>query len=128
MRGISGRSAMIVLPTVDLDRAVQFYAGLLALSVLGRDPSGCSLEAGGTELRVTLVPVVEPSTHPLVAWRVPSVTDTVAWLRAAGVEAERVDNEQEHAAEAWAESGGARVAWFRDPDGNVLAVVEEARR
>lgn len=128
MRGVAGRPVLAILGTTDLDRAQRFYTGVLGLTVIGCDPFGCSLEAGGTELRLTQVPSVAPSPYAQLGWRVVGLDDVVGSLAQAGVPVIRFDDLEQDDVGAWTAPDGRRVAWFRDPDGNLLSVVEDAQR
>lgn len=128
MRRMQGRPLMAVLGTVDMERALHFYNGVLALSVISVDEYGTSLEAGGTELRLTRVPEVVPTPYAQLAWRVTNLNGAVASLREAEVEMVTFDHLEQDDLGAWTGPGGVRVAWFRDPDGNLLSMVEDTQR
>jgi catechol 2,3-dioxygenase-like lactoylglutathione lyase family enzyme len=128
VRGISGRPAYAVVMTSDLTRALRFYADLLGLSVISRDEYGCFLEAGGTEVRLSLVDAVPSGPGTVLGWRVPDVAATAAWLEGLGVAIEHIDGRGQDAAGIWASADGARLAWFRDPDGNLLSLLENSQR
>lgn len=128
MKGVQGRPLMAILGTVDMERALSFYAQTLGLSVIAADAYGTSLEAGGTELRLTRVPAVVPTPYSQVAWRVADLSSVVAALAEVGIGVERFDHLEHDEVGAWTGPGGVRVAWFRDPDGNLLSVVENPQR
>ena len=92
MRGVQGRPVMAILGTADMDRALAFYADTLGLSVISSDAFGTSLEGGGTELRLTLVPTVVPASYAQLAWRVTDLTAVSSSLAAVGVELVRFDH------------------------------------
>lgn len=128
MRGVQGRPLMAILGTADMERALGFYSGTLGLSVIAADEYGTSLEAGGTELRLTRVPAVVPTAYSQLAWRVLDLDSVVRSLAGAGVAMERFDHLEQDDLGAWTGPAGVRVAWFRDPDGNLLSVVADAQR
>jgi catechol 2,3-dioxygenase-like lactoylglutathione lyase family enzyme len=128
MRGISGRPAYGVVATTDLQRALSFYRDLLGLSVLSTDASGCFLEAGGTEVRLAVVAAVAQAQGTVLGWRVPDVGATVAWLADNGVTVELVPDIGQDAHGIWTDPDGSRLAWFRDPDGNLLSLLESPQR
>jgi catechol 2,3-dioxygenase-like lactoylglutathione lyase family enzyme len=128
VKGIRGRPAHAIVATRDLDRALAFYSGVLGLTVIENDAYGCFLEAGGTEVRLSVVEDHEPSGLPVLGWLVPDVAATVAALAAAGFPAERFEGLGQDDAGVWTGPDGARLAWFRDPDGNLLSMVEDTRR
>ena len=128
MKGLAGRPALAIVGTTDLDRAMRFYSEVLGLSVIGRDAYGASLEAGGTELRLTLVPAAAPPPYAQVGWRVVALDDVVARLGQAGVAMVRFARLEQDEAGVWSSPDGTRVAWFTDPDGTLLSVIEDAQR
>jgi catechol 2,3-dioxygenase-like lactoylglutathione lyase family enzyme len=128
MRGVQGRPLMAILGTADMRAALAFYADTLGLSVIAADAFGTSLEAGGTELRLTNVPAVVPTPYSQLAWRVTDLDRNVAWLADRGIETVRFDHLEQDEVGAWTGPGGVRVVWFHDPDANLLSMVEDLQR
>jgi catechol 2,3-dioxygenase-like lactoylglutathione lyase family enzyme len=128
MKGLSGRPAYGVVATADLPRALAFYRDVLGLTVLSTDPFGCFLEAGGTEVRLSVVAAVEPVPGTVLGWRVPDVGAAIAWLADCGVTVELVAGIGQDAHGIWTGPDGSRLAWFRDPDGNLLSLLESPQR
>jgi catechol 2,3-dioxygenase-like lactoylglutathione lyase family enzyme len=122
------RSADLVAftATTDLPRARDFYAGTLGLTVLDEDAYACILDAHGTHLRVTLVHEMAGAPYTVLGWSVPDVTATIRSLEQAGVTFERFEGMDQDDAGAWQAPNGARVAWFKDPDNNMLSVTQDA--
>ncbi len=128
MKGVQGRPVMAILGTADMDRALQFYATTLGLSVISADAFGTSLEAGGTELRLTRVPTVVPTPYAQMAWRVADLDAVADALREVGVALVRFEHLDQDDVGAWTSPTGTRVAWFHDPDRNLLSLVEDRAR
>jgi catechol 2,3-dioxygenase-like lactoylglutathione lyase family enzyme len=128
MKGVQGRPVMAILGTADMDAALAFYADTLGLSVISSDAYGTSLEAGGTELRLTHVPTVVPTPYSQLAWRVSDLDTIVASLRDLGVQMVRFDHLEQDEMGAWTGPGGVRVVWFHDPDRNLLSLLEDLQR
>jgi hypothetical protein len=63
-----------------------------------------------------------PARHTVLGWQVADIEATVAWLVSRGVEMEKYPFVQDKERGIWSAPGGAKVAWFKDPDGNVLSV------
>jgi predicted enzyme related to lactoylglutathione lyase len=80
--------------------------------------------AGATRLRVTRVDEVVPAPYTVLGWAVADIEATVGELSERGVEFVRYDGMTQDALGAWSAPSGARVAWFRDPDGNTLSITE----
>lgn len=108
----------------DLDRAREFYAQVLGLTVTEQTEAACVFDANGTMLRVTAVPSAPAAGYTVLGWRVADISAAVRGLAARGVTFLRFDGMEQDADGVWASPGGARVAWFADPDGNTLSVTE----
>ena len=108
--------------TSDPSRAKAFYGGKLGLRLLSEDQFALVFDAGGTTLRVAIAPEVHAAPYTVLGWNVKDIEATVGALRGAGIEFERYDGMRQDAAGIWKAPGGARVAWFKDPDGNTLSV------
>jgi len=111
-------------PTTDLARARSFYETALGLPVLSVDANACVLDAHGTMLRVTAVAEVAHPGYTVLGWRVADISETVDALAALGVVFARYDGVEQDARGVWTTPNGDRIAWFTDPDGNVLSLTE----
>ena len=111
-------------PTTDLARARSFYEGALGLSVVDENAYACVFDAHGTMLRVTAVAEVAHPGYTVLGWRVTDIRDAVSGLRSAGVVFTRYDGMEQDADGVWTTPNGDRVAWFTDPDDNVLSLTE----
>ena len=112
--------------TTHAERARAFYEGVLGLALVADDPSALVFDANGVTLRVAKVPALTPAPHTVLGWSVADIAGTVAALRARGVAVERYPGLEQDDAGVWTSPGGARVAWFKDPDGNVLSLTARA--
>jgi catechol 2,3-dioxygenase-like lactoylglutathione lyase family enzyme len=112
-------------PTVDFARAQPFYENTLGLPLLAKDEFALLFEAGGTRIRVALVGSFTPATFTILGWRVPDIASTVAALAVRGVKFERYPGMKQDATGVWPAPSGAKVAWFKDPDGNILSVSQQ---
>jgi hypothetical protein len=75
-------------------------------------------------LRVTTVPQVVAAPYTVLGWRVPSIVTASNDLRNAGVTFERYAGMRQDGHGVWKSPSGARVAWFKDPDGNTLSITQ----
>jgi predicted enzyme related to lactoylglutathione lyase len=75
-------------------------------------------------LRVTPVHEVRPQPHTVLGWQVKDATATARALAKAGVQLERYPHVQQDEDGVWTAPGGAKIAWFKDPDGNVLSIAQ----
>ena len=115
------------LPSTDLDRSARFYLDVLGLTAIEQTPFALVVDAGGTTLRVTQVEERADAPYTVLGWTVPDVETAVEALRAKGVEFTRYDGMDQDAHDTWTAPGGARIAWFRDPDGNTLSLQQPPR-
>jgi len=109
------------------ENARVFYQEVLGLRFLSEDQFALEFDANGMLLRVanvSSVPGFAPAPFTILGWEVPDVKDVVRGLRGKGVEFERFYGMTQDELGIWTSPGGARVAWFKDPDGNVLSVTE----
>jgi catechol 2,3-dioxygenase-like lactoylglutathione lyase family enzyme len=104
-----------------------FYSGILGLNRVEATPMANVYDANGTPLRVTLVPNHEPSKYTVLGFYVPDVRSAKAELEDRGVQFKRYDGYEPDEDGIWTAPGGDRVAWFRDPDGNVLSISQHQR-
>jgi hypothetical protein len=75
-----------------------------------------------TTVRLTAVPDFRPQSFTVAGWLVDDIGTTIDALNRAGVELLRFDGMDQDPRGIWTTPGGDRVAWFTDPDGNVLSV------
>jgi catechol 2,3-dioxygenase-like lactoylglutathione lyase family enzyme len=114
--------AMIIC-TRDRARSKAFYRDTLGLVPDHEDQFAAVFRSGGVTLRISDVPDFTPHEHTVIGFRVPDVTATVKALREKGVAFNRYPQFKQDELGILTLMGGAlRVAWFSDPDGNVLSV------
>ena len=120
-------SLVAFVPSRDTARARAFYEGVLGLEFESEDAFALVLSANGVTVRVANVagvPDFRPAPFTILGWHVPQVATVAAALQARGVTFERYDGMRQDALGVWTSPSGARVAWFKDPDGNVLSITE----
>src|SRR5689334_105067 len=104
--------------------AERFYSEVLGLPLVDRALGACVYDVGGTTLRVCPAPDVRPSVHTVLGFAVDDLATVMAALAARGVEWVRFDGFG-HAVDGSVRApDGSRVAWLRDPDGNLLSIVQ----
>lgn len=108
----------------DADKARAFYRDTLGLSLISEDGFALAFDVGGIMLRVTPVHEVRPQPHTVLGWQVKDATATARALAKAGVQLERYPHVQQDGDGVWTAPGGAKIAWFKDPDGNVLSIAQ----
>jgi catechol 2,3-dioxygenase-like lactoylglutathione lyase family enzyme len=113
----------IIICTRDRARAVIFYRETLGLSFAHEDNFAAVFNTSGVTLRVSFVPDFTPHEHTILGFHVSDVPVTVKALREKGVKFNIYPHFHQDELGIWTAPGGAiRVAWFADPDGNVLSV------
>jgi catechol 2,3-dioxygenase-like lactoylglutathione lyase family enzyme len=110
--------------TTDLAKARAFYEVTLGLTLIEENAYACVFDAHGTMLRVTAVAEVALPGYTVLGWRVDDIGTSVAELESVGVPFTRYDGMEQDAQGIWTTPNGDRIAWFTDPDGNVLSLTE----
>jgi catechol 2,3-dioxygenase-like lactoylglutathione lyase family enzyme len=113
-------------PITDLQRSRSFYEGVLGLRFISQDPFALVMNSNGTMLRLAVVQSLTPQPFTILGWEVANIAETVAKLANNGVRFKRFPGMQQDSLGIWSSPSGARVAWFKDPDGNVLSVSQFA--
>ncbi len=116
------------IPTSDAARARAFYEGVLEMGFVEDDGFALVMEAGGTMIRIVRVGEFAPARFTLVGWEVAEIESVVKAVSSKGVEFERYGLPGQGDDGVWSAPGGAKVAWFKDPDGNVLSITEHVER
>jgi len=126
-KSILGAAKVVAfVPVTDAGNARAFYEGVLGLRLVeDQKPFALVFDANGTMLRVTPVGEHKPAKFTILGWDVESIEATVDQLVAAGVEFMRIPGLNDADSRAiWTAPGGTRIAWFHDPDKNVLSVTQ----
>lgn len=112
------------MATVDPERARKFYRDILGLRlILDQLPFALVFDLHGTMLRVTPVKELNPPGYTVLGWQVPDIAHAAKTLQNAGVRFERYPGLEQDELGIWIAPGSAaKVAWFRDPDGNTLSI------
>ena len=110
--------------TSDLHRAAEFYGETLGLETEQESPIALLFNANGTVIRVTLVDQLSPAPYTVLGWAVRDIEQTIRSLQSKGVRFERFHGMEHDDLGVWTAPGGDRVAWFKDPDGNVLSLTQ----
>lgn len=106
----------------DRERAHAFYIGALGFTLKSADPFGDFIDMGKALMRMTVMPDFKGGAHPVLGWDVEDMGATVRALRERGVVFTIYDGMGQDADGVWSSPDGTKVAWFNDPDGNVLSL------
>jgi len=115
---------ILFLATADAGRAQDFYQRVLGLEFVADEPPALVFRMGGSMLRIQKVDLVHNVPYTVLGWAVPDIRQTVRDLRAAGVVFQRYEGMGQDEDGVWHAPSGALVAWFRDPDGQVLSLTQ----
>ena len=111
--------------TSDAARAKTFYEKTLGLTFVSQDESTVVFDAHGTQLRLVIMAEHTPTEHPVVGLNVPDIAVAAADLVSAGVTFETYPYLEQDELGIWhAPDGGVKLAFFKDPDGNVLSIAQ----
>jgi catechol 2,3-dioxygenase-like lactoylglutathione lyase family enzyme len=122
---LEASTPLIVICTRDRARAVTFYRDVLGLQFIREDRFAAIFEAGGTMIRVSTVADFVAHEHSILGFRVNTTTATVKALREKGLAFNIYPSFKQDELGIWTTpDGSAHVAWFKDPDGNVLSITD----
>ena len=110
------------VPTRDSAKARSFYEGVLGLRFIKDDGFAMVLDANGIMVRVAKAPEFKPAQFTILGWQVSGIEKLVAALQQKGVHFERFGFFEQDELGIWTAPTGDKVAWFKDPDGNILSV------
>ncbi len=110
--------------TVKPEAARNFYQKVLGLKFVSEDAFAIVFDVGGTMLRVTKVKELVTAGYTVLGWDVLDIRAEVKGLAAKGVKFERYEFLEQDEVGIWDAPSGAKVAWFKDPDGNILSLTE----
>ena len=105
-------------------RAKAFYQQTLGLRLLTDDQFALAFDSNGVQLRIQKVAKVAPPPFTVLGWEVASIRRAMTALSNAGVTFERYASLEQDEAGVWTAPSRTRVAWFKDPDGNLLSLAE----
>ncbi len=110
---------------VDVERAKRFYRDTLGLTLLNEEPPfALVFDANGVMVRLGMAKKLLEAHGTVLGWQVPEIAQVMEDLSGVGVHFERFEGLAQDEHGIWTSPTGARVAWFRDPDGNVLSISE----
>jgi len=120
---LSGNMVGFVL-TKDCAKARAFFEGKLGFQFVSQDQFALAMKAGGNMMRISKVPDFAPLQSTVLGWEVQNIEAVVKWLAGRGVAFEKYPFVQDRELGIWTTPNGDKVAWFKDPDDNVLSVSE----
>jgi catechol 2,3-dioxygenase-like lactoylglutathione lyase family enzyme len=112
------------LLTKDYEKARAFYECKLGFEFVSLDQFALVMKAGKSMIRIVKMPTFTPLQSTVLGWEVDDIEAIVDWLTKRGVVFDKYPFVQDKERGIWTAPGGSKVAWFKDPDGNVLGVSE----
>jgi len=110
------------VPIKDSERARAFYEGVLGLRFVKDDGFALVLKANGIMVRAAKMKEFTPAQFTILGWQVSDINQVVRELAARGVHFEIFGFFKQDELGIWTAPTGDKVAWFKDPDGNILSV------
>jgi catechol 2,3-dioxygenase-like lactoylglutathione lyase family enzyme len=110
--------------TAKADEARRFYSEALGLPLIDEGPYALVFDANGTKVRVQKVAAVTPAGYTALGWAVEDIDQAIDELTGRGVRFERFEGVSQSESGVWRTPDGSGVAWFRDPDGNILSLTQ----
>ena len=107
--------------------AKKFYESVLELSLVNDSPVAMVFDANGTTLRVQKVQDLSPGGYTALGWEVSNIRAVVEQLGKRGVQFEFYEGMSQDESGIWVAPNGSSVAWFKDPDGNMLSITQNTR-
>jgi len=122
---LTNAPVMAFVATIRPDAARAFYADVLGLNLTSEDQFALAFDAGGTMLRVAKVEMLQPAPFTVLGWVVDDIESKATELAGRGVRFEQYGEwMQQDPLGIWTSPSGARIAWFKDPDGNTLSLTQ----
>ncbi|MGB2636802.1 MAG: VOC family protein [Candidatus Acidiferrum sp.] len=109
------------IPTKDYAAARAFYEGKLGFQFVSLDQFALVMRVGGHMIRISKIPNFAPLQGTILGWEVQDIEAVAKWLKAQEVPPEKFPFAQDQELGIWTAPTGDRIAWFKDPDGNILS-------
>ena len=122
---LRGNNIIGFVPTTDKAKARGFYEDVLGLEFQEEDTFAVVMNANGIDIRIVDVGQFTPFGFTILGWAVEDIAESVTTMRARGVVFETYDFLEHDDLGIWTAPDGARVAWFKDVDGNTLSVSQD---
>jgi catechol 2,3-dioxygenase-like lactoylglutathione lyase family enzyme len=121
---LGSQKIMAFAATADPAKAKAFYRDVLGLRLISEDGFALAFDVQGVMLRVTTVQKVSVAPYTVLGWQVGDIAVTAKALAKVGIQFRRYQGLTQDELGVWQAPGGAKIAWFQDPDGNTLSITE----
>jgi catechol 2,3-dioxygenase-like lactoylglutathione lyase family enzyme len=119
---LASAKLMGFIPTNDYDKSRAFYEGKLGFEFVSLDQFALVVKVGGHMIRIAKIPNFTPLQGTILGWQVTDIEAAAKWLAGRDVPTEKFPFVQDKELGIWTAPTGDKVAWFKDPDGNILSV------
>ncbi len=117
--------AITFILTRDRAASIAFYRDSLGFKLVSEDMFAAVFDLNGTMLRISTVETHQPGPSTVLGWEVPDIGEAAEALAAKGIQFNIYDGFGQDELGIWTSpASDARVAWFKDPDGNVLSLTQ----
>ena len=110
--------------TTKSEAARNFYQNTLGLKFVSEDGFAIVFDLNGTMLRIQKVEKLVAAEHTVLGWEVSGIRAEVKRLRKKGVKMEKFPGLPQDESGVWVSPAGGKIAWFKDPDANILSLTE----
>jgi catechol 2,3-dioxygenase-like lactoylglutathione lyase family enzyme len=122
-QALAACNIMAFVPITDPERAKTFYRDTLGLRLIAEElPFAVIFDINGLMLRLAIYKELPVNPGTVLGWQVPDIASMVQELLSAGIRFERYSFLEQDELGIWATPTGAKVAWFKDSEGNLLSV------
>lgn len=121
---LGNEQVMAFVATSKPREALEFYRDVLGLELVSEDAFAIVFQTANATLRIQKTQQHEPLPYTALGWKVGDISVIVKALAARQVPLERFPGLEQDARGVWTAPSGAKIAWFKDPDGNVLSLTE----
>jgi catechol 2,3-dioxygenase-like lactoylglutathione lyase family enzyme len=121
---LNSSNVVAFVATSKPESAKGFYEQTLGLRLILDDAFAIVFDANGVMLRVQKVQEHTPPPYTVLGWDVADIHASVKELSGRGVSCERYEWLEQDDAGVWTALSGAKIAWFKDPDGNTLSLTQ----
>jgi catechol 2,3-dioxygenase-like lactoylglutathione lyase family enzyme len=121
---LSDNKIKAFVPTTQPEKAKQFYLNILGLKLISEDDYALEFEGQGALLRIITVDKFEPHPFTILGWDVSDLAILIKSLNQLGVEFEKYNSFNQDNLGIWISPNKVKIAWFKDPDGNILSLTE----
>jgi catechol 2,3-dioxygenase-like lactoylglutathione lyase family enzyme len=119
---LGSQKIVVFVAVTDYAKSRAFYEEMLGLKFISQDNFALVMEGDGTRIRMAKVPTLQPAQFTVLGWEVAHIEKMVEDLQSRGVQFDRYGFMPKEGPPIWAAPGGDKVAWFKDPSGNVLSL------